>query len=199
MKKKLFLPLFVILFGLPVPSARADVEACLACHPVRSTSNTMPAVPYLAGQHPEYIIDQLERFAVVGEDGSAPRTDLTMSPMAHTIPQEEWKQIAEALAAHECINLGNAELKTFTPNPCAVCHGARGLSEDPAVPNLAGQNTRYLFAQYEHFIEQYSPSFPVKNLQGGENRLHPDMGPIAAQVREDVISILNYYSNLPCR
>ncbi len=33
--------------------------------------------------------------------------------------------------------------------PCAVCHGPTGVSQDPYIPNLAGQNVEYLIAQLE--------------------------------------------------
>lgn len=33
--------------------------------------------------------------------------------------------------------------------PCAVCHGPTGVSQDPYIPNLAGQNVEYLIAQIE--------------------------------------------------
>ena len=36
---------------------------------------------------------------------------------------------------------------------CAACHGARGETDDPMFPKLAGQNGGYLFMQLKYFKE----------------------------------------------
>jgi len=190
--------IFVVAY-LPFEVSFAAEVQCDECHSIKSKPSSVLAAPYLAGQHPDYIVRQFERFAAGDQGQSNSRSDQTMSAVAHALPRDELRQIANALSAQECVNLGNDALATLAPNPCASCHGPRGLSSKPGVPNLAGQNMRYLFAQYQKFREQYSKSFPVENLKSGESRRHPVMGPIAAAVSDNVVTILNYYSKLPCR
>ncbi len=34
---------------------------------------------------------------------------------------------------------------------CAACHGVKGVTDDPMIPKLAGQNGMYLFMQLKNF------------------------------------------------
>ncbi|NUM88727.1 MAG: cytochrome c [Bdellovibrionales bacterium] len=66
---------------------------------------------------------------------------------------------------------------------CAACHGLKGVSVNPAWPNLAGQGKDYLVKQLLAF-------------KNGE-RKDPLMGPVAAVLSEaDIESIAEYYSKL---
>lgn len=198
MKPPIALLFFVLCFCF-VAVARAETAQCQACHSIKSKPSGVLEAPYLAGQHPAYIVRQLERFAAGAKRKAESRSDQTMSPVAHGLPREQWTEAANELASQACVNLGNADLATYAPNVCASCHGARGLSASPDVPNLAGQNMRYLFSQYLKFREQYRESFPITKLLPGESWKHPVMGPVSAQVSDEVVSIMNYYSKLPCR
>lgn len=60
--------------------------------------------------------------------------------------------------------------------PCAVCHGALGLSSVPDAPNLAGQPSLYLAAQLRAF-------------RSGERR-HEVMNVIAKPLTDDDIEAL---------
>lgn len=46
------------------------------------------------------------------------------------------------------ISLGKAKSAN-----CVKCHGIQGISEDPAIPNLAGQRYSYLFNQLIEFMD----------------------------------------------
>lgn len=159
----------------------------------------MTGAPALAGQHPEYMVRQLERFAGADADDPYRRRSTTMAHTIVGLPRSQWRRVAEALSAQDCAFHGNAELTTLTPNQCASCHGARGLSGDPAVPNLAGQDIRYLYYQYQKLREPFLPDIPGIEKSNQPQRLHPVMGPLAAQLTDGVVSILQYYSKLPCR
>ena len=43
------------------------------------------------------------------------------------------------------------EIKRFTTQVCATCHGPRGNSTSPAFPRLAGQQAPYIEAQLVSF------------------------------------------------
>jgi cytochrome c553 len=50
-------------------------------------------------------------------------------------------------AAASCAAAQDAEAGRAKAAPCAVCHGALGISVAPDAPNLAGQPALYLAAQ----------------------------------------------------
>jgi len=51
-----------------------------------------------------------------------------------------------------------------TANFCANCHGDGGNSTKPEVPNLAGQNTSYLFDQIRQFADGRRKNFFMEGL-----------------------------------
>jgi len=46
---------------------------------------------------------------------------------------------------------GDPEVGRKKSTPCAVCHGANGISASPEFPNLAGQHIDYLEAALRHY------------------------------------------------
>jgi cytochrome c553 len=46
---------------------------------------------------------------------------------------------------------GDASVGKKKSAPCAVCHGAEGVSPSPEFPNLAGQYADYLEAALNHY------------------------------------------------
>jgi cytochrome c553 len=66
---------------------------------------------------------------------------------------------------------------------CAPCHGFDGIGNDPATPNLAGQNLIYLYNQMMAF-------------RSGK-RNHPEMNFFSGQMtQEEMQAIAEYYSKL---
>ena len=56
-----------------------------------------------------------------------------------------------ALALPVCAASGDAEVGKKKSAPCAVCHGANGVSASPEFPNLAGQHVDYIEAALRHY------------------------------------------------
>jgi len=46
---------------------------------------------------------------------------------------------------------GDASVGKKKSTPCAVCHGAEGVSPSPEFPNLAGQYADYMEAAIRHY------------------------------------------------
>lgn len=66
---------------------------------------------------------------------------------------------------------------------CVACHGVAGISSNPMIPHLAGQNAFYLEKQLEHF-------------KTGE-RYNPLMTPVAASLsRQDIVDLVTYFSSI---
>lgn len=79
---------------------------------------------------------------------------------------------------------------------CVKCHGAEGVSGDPAIPNLAGQKYKYLGKQMTSFRR----TEPLR-IQGEivRQRTHPVMSEIAAKLSNaDIRNLASYYSGLAC-
>jgi cytochrome c553 len=56
-----------------------------------------------------------------------------------------------ALALPAVAASGDAEVGRKKSTPCAVCHGANGVSPSPEFPNLAGQYSDYLQTALVHY------------------------------------------------
>lgn len=66
---------------------------------------------------------------------------------------------------------------------CAACHGASGVSMNPAWPNLAGQQDQYLIKQMKAFKDG--------------TRMDPLMSSQATALSDaDIANIAAYYSSL---
>ncbi len=66
---------------------------------------------------------------------------------------------------------------------CAACHGAKGISMNPAWPNLAGQKDMYLIKQ-------------LKDFKSGKRR-DPSMAPMVMSLTDkDMENLAAYYSGL---
>jgi len=198
---KTMVGLALLLFvGLTAAHSRADeAGVCRECHLSKSSPVTEHKAPVLAGQHPQYIVKQLERFATANGDDPYRRANTAMTHALKRPAPGDRLHIARTLSEEECPFHGNENLPVFTPNPCAACHGARGLSGNPEIPNLAGQDARYLFYQYQKLREPYLLDVPGTKANGTPQRLHPVMGPLSARLKDSVVSIMIYYSKLPCR
>jgi cytochrome c553 len=69
---------------------------------------------------------------------------------------------------------------------CARCHGEDGISKEPLVPNLSGQNAQYLLDQIERFADGRRKDFI--------------MSPLARQYsREDRVVVAIYYASMSSR
>jgi cytochrome c553 len=127
---------------------RAAVEAgrkasffCVNCHGDNGVSRMLD-VPNLAGQNPDYVLEQTRKF------GNGTRKDEFMQGLIKLLSEEQKLQIAVFYATqHVPPGRQDAALvkqgKQFYQQFCSRCHGntARG---NEIIPRLAGQHTEYL-------------------------------------------------------
>lgn len=79
-----------------------------------------------------------------------------------------------------------AEPRKVTIAACAMCHGEEGIARDGEVPNLAGQNERYLYNQMLAF-------------RSGA-RKHQEMRYMARELTlQEIAEMAAYYAALPPR
>lgn len=141
------------------PAKGATLAAsCQACH-LADGNRGAPANPILQGQHPEYIVKQLQEFK------SGKRKNAIMQGMAAPLSDEDMKHIAafyagkqakpgaaknkDTIALGEQIWRGGIQSKLVPA--CAGCHSPNGAGIPSQYPRLAGQHAEYTETQLNNF------------------------------------------------
>lgn len=155
---------------------------CANCHGETGLSK-YPEVPNLAGQHPVYVLGQIEAFL------SGRRKDAFMQGLMKVLSEEEKAQIAVFLAAQPvppsrpgAVAGDGREL--FSRN-CARCHGAEAKGGE-TFPRLAGQQDEYL----RRSLQRY--------LKASGERIYPPMTAAVNGLGEkNIEAVVNYLSSQP--
>ncbi len=116
--------------------------ACIECHGERGFSAT-PGVPSLAGQHPAYLIVATQEYAN-GSRGHAEKESMLSGLANLDIEKMAMYFAAQTPELRDPPPFGDADAGEPLTAICGGCHGARGIGDDPLVPNLAGQEPVYL-------------------------------------------------------
>ena len=153
--------------------------ACVSCHGENGFSTT-PGVPNLAGQHPMYLIVATQEYA------SGDRDNAEKEAMLQNLGNVDIEKMAMYFAAQapeprDPPPFGNPVDGQAQTAVCGGCHGARGVSDDPLVPNLAAQEPHYLVKA-------------IKAYREGE-RSHEGM--VADKTDAQIEDIAAFYSTQP--
>jgi cytochrome c553 len=141
------------------PAKGATLAAtCMACHTADGTRGAV-ANPILQGQHPEYLVKQLQEFK------AGKRVNAIMQGMAAPLSEEDMKHIAAFYAGKQA-KLGFARNKETvllgekiyrggiaerSVPACAGCHSPNGAGIPAQYPRLGGQHAEYTEAQLVAF------------------------------------------------
>jgi cytochrome c553 len=178
----------------PVP--KADIakgqaiatQVCGACHS-HDGSRGSPANPILAGQHPEYLVKQLQDYR------SGARNNAIMKGFASTLSDDDMKNVA-AFYASKAAKPGFAKDKTLVQlgeriwrggiaekgvPACAACHGPSGAGLPVQYPRIAGQHADYTDAQMTAF-------------RSGARGNNAQMAAIAAKMSDREIKAVSDYA-----
>ncbi|MBZ9558866.1 MULTISPECIES: c-type cytochrome [unclassified Modicisalibacter] len=79
---------------------------------------------------------------------------------------------------------GSAEAGRDKAQICSACHGAEGVSQVPAFPNLAGQQASYLAKQ-------------LADIRDGRRSVPQMAGVVAGLDDRDIADLAAYYASLP--
>ena len=150
----------------PAPAAKPDLakgqalstQVCAACH-TADGSRGSPANPILAGQHPEYLVKQLQEFK------SGKRANAIMKGFASTLSDDDMKNVAafyasksakpgfskdkDLVALGEKIYRGGIADKAVPA--CAGCHSPNGAGIPAQYPRVGSQHADYTEAQLVAF------------------------------------------------
>jgi cytochrome c553 len=169
--------------------------ACARCHGFDGASDGSGAFPRLDGQSPQYLAEQLRRFA------SGARQNALMQPIAKGLKDDEIEAVAQYYASLHAVplppravseqvrNLGKqvAEVGDLSVRvqACESCHGPNGEGEPiSAVPYLGGQYSHYIRVQIQMFRQGYRKSqqmfVPAHNLS-----------------EQDIVAVAAYFEQTP--
>jgi cytochrome c553 len=196
MGKRLVTVSIVMVLAAGMAQAAGDVDAgkaksatCLACHGPDGNSPN-PIWPKLAGQHPVYIIKQLQAFK------SGDRKNDLMSPMATPLTDEDIVNLAayfssqkqsDGTAAADQVKLGEKIYRSGNAangvSACIGCHGPSGLGNPAAqFPRISGQHAAY-------------SEKALKDFRGGTraNDMQKMMQGVAAKMSDKEIAAVAQY------
>jgi len=179
----------------PAKAAKPDLAAgeakatqvCMACH-TADGSRGATANPILQGQHPEYLVKQLQEFK------SGKRKNAVMSGMAAALSDDDMRNVA-AFYASKKASAGASKSKDLVAlgekifrggimakgvAACAGCHSPNGAGIPAQYPRLGGQHADYTKAQLTAFRQ-------------GERNNSVQMTAIAANLSDKEIDALSDY------
>jgi len=122
---------------------------CVFCHGIKDYTVPYPTmrVPLVGGQNAAYIVAALKEYAAGDRDFP------TMHAQASSLTGQQIRDIAawfSSLQPNPPPTNGNAKAPPFAAS-CAACHGAEGVSTNPAYPSIAGQESDYLLRALQEY------------------------------------------------
>ncbi len=138
----------------PAPEITDDqalTADCNRCHG-KDGATSINGAPFLAGQHRPYLVAAIREYVVGARPHPAMR-DLVVS-----LTDAEWQRVADHYAKLDAPWKGAEKAKSATAGridkraaaagkriarQCTSCHGGKGISTRPGVPNLAGLQPDY--------------------------------------------------------
>ena len=131
-----------------------STQVCAACHSADGSRGS-PANPILAGQHPEYLLKQLQEFK------SGKRNNPVMKGFASTLSDDDMKNVTAFYASKsakpgfaknkDSVKLGEkiyrGGIAEKAVPACAGCHSPNGAGIPAQYPRIGGQHADYAETQ----------------------------------------------------
>ncbi len=133
----------------PVQAGIAAAASCTGCHGEIGISKT-PGMPSLVGLDPKYLVAAMKGYKI------GQRKHDLMKSMLGAFSDADLENIAlyYALQKPERARtpvVGNQVAGKVAAAACAGCHGNQGISLNPQIPSLAGQDAQYLAAALQAY------------------------------------------------
>jgi len=143
---------------------------CEECHGEKGISTTK-GVPSLAGQQPAYLIASTLEYKS-GSRGHKDKGDMLIGVNQVDIEKMAMYFASQTGPVREAPSFGDPVAGKTASAGCGKCHGARGISHDPMVPSLAGQEPVYLVSAIKAYHNDQRSSearMPVRTDEQVEN------------------------------
>lgn len=141
------------IFGGSVEAGQEKSATCAACHG-QDGNSVSPEWPSLAGQHPAYIVNQLQAYKT-GE-----RQDPSMVGFASQLSEQDMRDLAAYYSVQtltpkgadpQLAGLGEDIYRAGIPErgipACMACHGPTGHGNYlAAYPRISGQHAEYMLS-----------------------------------------------------
>ena len=177
---------------------KAKIDYCKTCHGLQGQGfRGSHPMPRLAGQQPEYLVNQLQAFI------ERRRNNPVMFNVAHVLSPEMEKALAQQFNSLDPKPLDGVSRENLTEGkkiylegiaksdvpPCASCHGDNAKGRD-AFPRLAGQLHDYVYKKLTNW-----------DKERGQDKNNPDnsaiMQPIAHNLTDPQIrAVAGYISSI---
>jgi len=120
----------------------AVAAICEDCHGEKGISTTQ-GTPSLAGQQPVYLMVSTQEYKS-GSRGHEDKVGMLEGLEQIDIEKMAMYFASQSAPAREAPPFGDPDAGKAASASCGKCHGARGISQNPMVPSLAGQEPVYL-------------------------------------------------------
>lgn len=182
-------------FSVQAQTAKPDLakgaalygQVCIACHAADGNSTT-PENPKIAGQHPEYLIKQLQEFK------SGKRDNAIMKGFAAALSDDDMRNISWWLADQKAkdgaatdkdlVRLGERIYRGGIADrqiaACVGCHSPNGAGIPSQYPRISGQHAGYTEAQ-------------LKAFRDGARKNNAQMTGVAAKMNDREIKAVSDY------
>lgn len=173
----------------PLTAVKAATAGCGSCHGAGGNS-TVPGMPSLTAQHPDYFFDSMKAY----QQGE--RTHSMMQMLVAALDEDTIRGMGTYYALQEpqaktAAASGDPDAGRLLAEACANCHGADGNASGADMPTLAGQDPIYLVKTMQDYLNGQRGHGPMQSaMQGLDEQQIKDMaafyasqGPIARRVR----------------
>lgn len=157
-----------------VQTGKAAAAGCAGCHGEGGISKT-PGTPNLVALDPKYLVA-----AMKGYQSGQRRHDM-MKTMLAAVSEADMNNLALYYALQKPVRAqtpaaGNRAAGKTAAAACAGCHGNQGVSTNPAVPSLAGQDAQYLATALQAYKHGSRGDATMKGLAAAlDDRAMKDM------------------------
>jgi cytochrome c553 len=140
--------------GNPKAGATLAEAECKSCHG-QDGGSVAPGIPHLAGQRESYLLFALKAY----REGK--RTHAALKVIADHMSEADIRNVSAYYAGLPAVGSASAkegghvspyERGKSRAADCAKCHGVDGNSTTPGLPNLAGQQARYLIVALQEYL-----------------------------------------------
>ena len=128
----------------PAQAGKTAAAACAGCHGDSGISK-MPGTPSVVGLDPKYLVTAMKAYK------TGQRKNDMMKSMLGALADADLDNIALYYALQKPARAptpasGDQAAGKAAAAACAGCHGDKGVSSNPTMPSLAGQDAQYLAA-----------------------------------------------------